>query len=307
MSGAARFATVGMFDGVHRGHLSLVRRLIDEAGERSLTPTVFTFDRHPLSLIAPDRAPALLTTVGEKAAKLRQAGVADVEVLSFDEALRALTAEEFLMMLRDRYGVKALLMGFNHRFGSDRISRIEDYEAIGLRLGVEIVRADELRDSSLPASVSSSAIRDALSRGDVAAAARMLGYNYKLWGKVVPGRQLGRTIGFPTANMEFADSGLMVPGAGVYAVDVTIPDGGCRRGMMNIGRRPTVDFSSRPAVTAEVHVIDWSGNLYGKEISVEFLDRIRDEMRFPDIDALRRRITADRDCALKITENARHC
>ena len=136
MSGAARFATVGMFDGVHRGHLSLVRRLIDEAGERSLTPTVFTFDRHPLSLIAPDRAPALLTTVGEKAAKLRQAGVADVEVLSFDEALRALTAEEFLMMLRDRYGVKALLMGFNHRFGSDRISRIEDYEAIGLRLGV---------------------------------------------------------------------------------------------------------------------------------------------------------------------------
>ena len=211
------------------------------------------------------------------------------------------------MMLRDRYGVKALLMGFNHRFGSDRISRIEDYEAIGLRLGVEIVRADELRDSSLPESVSSSAIRDALSRGDVAAAARMLGYNYKLWGKVVPGRQLGRTIGFPTANMEFADSGLMVPGAGVYAVDVTIPDGGCRRGMMNIGRRPTVDFSSRPAVTAEVHVIDWSGNLYGKEISVEFLDRIRDEMRFPDIDALRRRITADRDCALKITENARHC
>ena len=307
MSGAARFATVGMFDGVHRGHLSLVRRLIDEAGERSLTPTVFTFDRHPLSLIAPDRAPALLTTVGEKAAKLRQAGVADVEVLSFDEALRALTAEEFLMMLRDRYVVKALLMGFNHRFGSDRISRIEDYEAIGLRLGVEIVRADELRDSSLPESVSSSAIRDALSRGDVAAAARMLGYNYKLWGKVVPGRQLGRTIGFPTANMEFADSGLMVPGAGVYAVDVTIPDGGCRRGMMNIGRRPTVDFSSRPAVTAEVHVIDWSGNLYGKEISVEFLDRIRDEMRFPDIDALRRRITADRDCALKITENARHC
>ena len=307
MSGAARFATVGMFDGVHRGHLSLVRRLIDEAGERSLTPTVFTFDRHPLSLIAPDRAPALLTTVGEKAAKLRQAGVADVEVLSFDEALRALTAEEFLMMLRDRYGVKALLMGFNHRFGSDRISRIEDYEAIGLRLGVEIVRADELRDSSLPESVSSSAIRDALSRGDVAAAARMLGYNYKLWGKVVPGRQLGRTIGFPTANMEFADSGLMVPGAGVYAVDVTIPDGGCRRGMMNIGRRPTFDFSSRPAVTAEVHVIDWSGNLYGKEISVEFLDRIRDEMRFPDIDALRRRITADRDCALKITENARHC
>lgn len=306
MSGAARFATVGMFDGVHRGHLSLVRRLIDETRERSLTPTVFTFDRHPLSLITPDRAPALLTTVGEKAAKLRQAGVADVEVLSFDEALRALTAEGFLRMLRDRYGVKALLMGFNHRFGSDRISRIEDYEAIGLRLGVEIVRADELRDSSLPESVSSSAIRDALSRGDVAAAARMLGYHYSLRGKVVAGRQLGRTIGFPTANLEFADSGLMVPGAGVYAVDVTIPDGGCRRGMMNIGRRPTVDFSSRPAVTAEVHVIDWSGNLYGKEISVEFLDRIRDEMRFPDIEALRRRITADRDCALKI-ENARHC
>ena len=283
-----------MFDGVHRGHRALLDRLRREASVRGASPVVFTFDRHPLAHIAPERAPGALMTVSDKVDALKSAGIEDIEVLHFDEKLRSLTARQFLTMLHDDFGITALLMGFNHRFGSDRLDDLKQYEAIGQEIGIEIVRADELRDpAELSRAICSSSIREAIAEGDVTAAAKMLGRPFALRGKVVHGRQLGRTIGFPTANIEPSESALLVPRRGVYAVDVVLPGGERRRGMLNIGVRPTVDNSARPAPSVEVYIIDWHGDLYDKEIELEFIQRLRDERRFSDLDALRRQLALD--------------
>ena len=283
-----------MFDGVHRGHRALLDRLRREASVRGASPVVFTFDRHPLAHIAPERAPGALMTVSDKVDALKSAGIEDIEVLHFDEKLRSLTARQFLTMLHDDFGITALLMGFNHRFGSDRLDDLKQYEAIGQEIGIEIVRADELRDPvELSRAICSSSIREAIAEGDVTAAAKMLGRPFALRGKVVHGRQLGRTIGFPTANIEPSESALLVPRRGVYAVDVVLPGGDRRRGMLNIGVRPTVDNSARPVPSVEVYIIDWHGDLYDKEIELEFIKRLRDERRFSDLDALRRQLALD--------------
>lgn len=289
-----KIATVGMFDGVHRGHRALLERLHSEARQRGASTAVFTFDRHPLALIAPERVPATLMSLSDKIKALKESGADQIEVLHFDNDLRSLTARQFLKMLHDDYGVTALLMGFNHRFGSDRLDDLSEYERIGGELGIDIIRADELRDESLTErTICSSSIREAIAEGDVAAAAHMLGRPFAIQGKVIHGRQLGRTIGFPTANIEPSDGGLMTPLKGVYAVNVSLPDGERRRGMVNIGVRPTVDCSARPEISVEVYIADWEGDLYGKEIRLEFIKRLRDERRFPDIDSLRRQLTFD--------------
>lgn len=289
-----KIATVGMFDGVHRGHRALLDRLHTEASRRGMTATVFTFDRHPLAQIAPDRAPATLMSLDDKIESLKSSEVDDVEVLHFDSRLRSMTARSFLKMLHDDYGVGALLMGFNHRFGSDRLDDLSEYEKIGDEIGIEIVRADELRDATMTdRTICSSSIREAISEGDVTAAAHMLGRPFSLHGKVVHGKQLGRTIGFPTANIQPADPDLLIPLKGVYAVDVKLPDGLTRRGMVNIGVRPTVDSSARPKPSVEVYIVDWNKDLYNKDIRLDFIKRWRDERRFPDLDSLRRQLIVD--------------
>ena len=293
MSGAKSIATVGMFDGVHRGHRDLLRRLCDEADQRGLSPAVVTFDAHPLNLIAPDKAPLSLMTVDDKVAAIRAAGVDRVEVLTFDESLRKLTAKQFMERLRDRYDVAALLLGFNHRFGSDRIDDIAHYQSVGRELGMEVVRADELNDPTAPG-ICSSSIRLALSEGDVTSANAMLGRPYRLVGRVGCGHRLGRTIGFPTANIVALDPRQLIPARGVYAADVILPDGEKVRAMVNIGVRPTVDNSDRPETTVEVHLIDWTGDLYGVTLAVDFLARMRSEMHFPSIEALRSQLASDR-------------
>lgn len=297
MAASGKVATVGMFDGVHRGHRALLMRVIDEAKRRGAEAWVFTFASHPLALIAPEKAPSPLMTTTDKVNALKDAGVDGVEVLDFNEALRSLTAEEFLTMLRDRHGVSVLVMGFNHRFGRDRVSDIAHYQEIGSRLGIEIVRADELRDDVIDATICSSSIREAISEGDVRAAADMLGRPYALHGKVIEGKQLGRKIGFPTANVQLTDPAMLTPLKGVYAVDVTLPDGQKRRGMLNIGTRPTVDTAARPEVSIEVHIINWSGDLYGRDVTIEFLTRLRDEQRFPDLTALTHQLQKDKSLA----------
>lgn len=297
MSGTARIATVGMFDGVHLGHCSLLSDLKRLGDERGLVPTVFTFDRHPLGLISPDRAPSSLIPLAERIRRLHDAGVADVEVLTFDDKLRALDARSFITMLRDRYGVRAILMGFNHRFGSDRLQDFADYEAIGRELGVEIMRGEEWCGSEH--SVSSSSVRRALSEGDVKLAATMLGRPYGISGTVVGGHKIGREIGFPTANIRPDEATCQLPAPGVYAVDVTMPDGLVRRGMLNIGVRPTVDYSDSPELTIEVNIIDWDGDVYGNRLSLTFISRLRGEKRFEGIDELRRQLSLDRLAALQ--------
>ena len=290
-----RGAAVGMFDGVHLGHQSLVGELFTASLRRDLVPTAFTFDRHPLSVVSPGREPRLLTPFHTKIRLLRQAGATDVGVLHFDDGLRRLTSAEFLHMLRADYGVEMLLVGFNHRFGSDTDATFDHYAAIGAAEGIEVIRAAEFLLPGLDEKISSSAIRAALDRGDIAMANTMLGRPYSITGTVAHGRGIGHTIGFPTANVEPECPGLLIPAAGVY-IARCVTNGNDHKAIVNIGRCPTVTDGTRQ--TIEAHLIDFKADLYDTEMQVQFLSRLRDERKFPSLQALQAQLLADRKAAI---------
>lgn len=285
-----KIATVGMFDGVHLGHRWLINRLVSEGGKRGLSPLVITFGQHPLTVIAPQKAPKCLMPVTDRVERLMECGVDDVVVMDFDESLQKLTALQFIEMLRDNYDVRAILMGFNHHFGSDRLGSFEAYKEAGEACGVEIIRGDEL---SAKIGVSSSLIRRHLSAGDVESAAEMLGRSYEITGEVVHGKQLGRKLGFPTANIRPVDADQLIPAAGVYAVDVDLGYDVVRRAMLNIGVRPTVDKVPDAPMTMEAHIIDWEGDLYGHRVAMKFVKRLRDEKCFDSLDSLKTQLHSD--------------
>lgn len=289
-----------MFDGVHLGHRSLIASLIEDGRERGLSPVVFTFTTHPLALIDPAAAPMSLMPLGERIEELHRLGIEAVNVLEFTDDLRGMTAGMFMRLLRDEYDVRAVVIGFNHRFGSDRLSGVEAYRAAGRTVGVEVVRAGEWRMGEVDQDVSSSAIRSVLSAGDAVSAARMLGRPYRLYGRVIKGHQLGRRLGFPTANLEMVDPMQLLPAFGVYAVDVLIGDSEARRGMLNIGRRPTVDHDINAPRSVEVNIFDWSGDLYGQEIETDLLVRLRDERAFATLADLRSQLSEDRKQAMSV-------
>lgn len=275
-----RAAVTGTFDGVHLGHRFLLEGLRSRAAERGLQPLALTFTDHPLALMAPDRVPAELTSGAKRRALLEAEGV-EVEMLEFNEELRAMTAEEFLGMLNRRYGVELFLLGFNNRIGSDRAGA----EALAGRKigGVEVVAALEHPDMV----VSSSRIRGALAEGDVEAAARMLGRPYALDGTVVSGRQLGRTIGFPTANIEPSPRAA-IPAVGVYAGRML-----GHKAVVNVGRRPTVEGRNDAPLSIEAHLLDFSGDLYGRTVELEFTRRLRGEKKFASLEELKSAIRKD--------------
>lgn len=292
-----RFAAIGMFDGVHLGHRYLwhhIKALARECGGSTLA---VSFVDHPMQLIAPDRSPRMLTTAAQRQQLLHQAGADEVVMLDFNEQIRRMTAAEFVEMLHERYGVTDLVMGFNNSIGSDRVSGRQGCTTLSAATGMAIHIAGECDKRTADGHpLSSSSVRQALQQGDVAAAAAVLGRTYSLTGLVVHGHHVGTGIGYPTANLRPADSTLLVPKAGVYAVDVTLPDGSRRRGMLNIGRRPTIaDGDSR--TTIEVHIIDFTGNLYGRSVTVEFRKRLRDERQFDSLEALRTQLAADLQAA----------
>lgn len=282
MSGRA--AAVGTFDGVHRGHMAVLVEVRDQAAQHGLEPVALTFDRHPLSVIAPERTPPALATPGAKSDLLRRAGVTPV-VVPFDESLRALTAAEWMRKMHDDYGVTHLVVGYDNTFGSDGVSlSLADYRRLGAEAGITVVGAPYIEG------VSSSAIRKALAAGDVEVAAAMLGRPYTLGGHVVTGNRLGRTIGFPTANLKPLP-GLAVPADGVYSATALLPDGTRRKAVVNIGVRPTVRRGEDR--TVEAHILDWEGDIYGMQMSLAFAHRLRDEKKFNSIEALRRQIAED--------------
>lgn len=286
---AGLVATIGMFDGVHAGHRHLLGQLTDEAHRRGLESGVITFRQHPTHLLTPDCPVQLITTPHERDCLLRGEGVDRVVMLDFTEELRALTSEEFMRMLRDRYAVRALLIGFNHRFGSDRAHGFTDYQNMGRKLGIDVVLATEVPDVK----VSSSIIRRLISGGRIEKATGLLGRNFRFEGIIVAGRQLGRTIGFPTANIRPLHPELILPGAGVYAGKLSIEDGATRLdAMVNIGWRPTVN-SDIHDVTIEAHLLDFEGVIYGREVTLEFCNRLRDERRFSSVEALRAQLIHD--------------
>lgn len=291
MSDKGHIAVIGTFDGVHRGHRFLLEKLRSHGKATGLSPMVVTFAAHPLSVVRPDAAPKLLTTLPERLKLLGEAGIGDVVVLPFDDVLRQMSAREFMTMLRDRHGVKALLVGFNHRFGCDKLEGLADYRRIGCEIGVDVTKADEYKPADGVA-ISSSAIRKNILDGDVAAAARSLGRSYSIAGTVGRGKQLGRTIGFPTANVKDVDSDKILPATGVYAATVTV-DNRLRRAVVNVGHRPTVDCSIDAPLSIEAHIPGFEGDLYGCPVEVAFDERIRGERRFHSLDELRSQIALD--------------
>lgn len=288
----ARIAAIGTFDGVHRGHRSVLKILTDYAAHRGLEPVVITFSRHPLAHIDPSREPSELTPLWKKRNLLKETGVKPL-VLEFDEPLRATTAREWMKKLRDEFDVEALVVGYDNTFGCDGLNlSLEDYCRLGEETGILVIPAEEIKG------VSSSAIRKAVKSGEIEKAAEMLGRPYSITSRVVGGNRLGRTMGFPTANLELTGKEA-IPRPGVYAGIVkTLDDGRKYPAMINVGTRPTLMRGDDLVI--EAHLIDWKGDLYGKEITVRFLKKLRDEKKFDSIDTLRQQLEKDRDMVKEI-------
>ena len=291
----ARMATIGTFDGVHRGHQAVLMELKSMSETLGLDPMVVTFDRHPLELIDSERAPRLLMRRRDRSDALRQI-VPYLAEIKFDEAVRRMTAAEFMAMLRDEHGVKALMLGFNHRFGSDGLQRFEQFEAEAKKLGMAVCQGvEQLSDDGR---LSSTIIRQSLLDGNVESAAKCLTRPYRIVGHVTTGKQLGRQIGFPTANLVPCEQRQLVPKAGVYACKATCENGYRYLAMVNIGVRPTVDSSGH--TTIEAHLFDFDGDLYGTTVALDFMKRIRDERSFPSLEALTAQLHEDAEFTRKL-------
>lgn len=295
-----RIASIGMYDGVHRGHRRIIDFLKEEGEKRGLAPTVVTFRQHPLSIVRPEDAPLQLGTVAQKMQWLAEAGIDDCILLDFSEQMRRLTARQFLKRLKTQYDVDALVVGFNNRMGHDRVGSIEKLREIGAELEMEILAAPALHSGPLP--ISSSSVRRLLCNGNLKSANNMLGRPYAIEGTVVSGKRLGRTLGYPTANIAPTLDNVQLPTPGVYAVGVTLSDGTRRYGMANVGYRPTVDGDTSPTLSIEVNIFDFLGYLYDQTLVVEFVERIRSERRFATLEKLKSALAADERKAREIFE-----
>lgn len=286
-----RIAAVGMWDGVHAGHRFLIDYMKVEAAYTGLTPSVITFDSHPLSVVRPLEAPLLINTFEQRMENLEKAGVQDCILLDFNEKVRRMSAKDFLKMLRKDYNVCKLVVGFNNRFGHDRVDGIEQYRKIASELDMEIIAAPEYKGEGAP--ISSSGIRQLINEGRMKEVSSRLGYHFTMHGMVVDGNKVGRTIGFPTANIRVNETSI-IPVSGVYAAWVTTPDGIRRKAMVNIGFRPTVTSSdSKIEMSIEVHILNFVGYLYGEELKLEIVDRLRAEKKFSSLRRLRSRLESD--------------
>ena len=281
-----KVATIGFFDGVHLGHNYLLEQLKSEAQQRNMQSVVVTFANHPRLFFDPNCGLKQLTLSDEKVALLQQKGVDEVVMLQFDEQLSRLTSRQFMQLLVEKYGVKVLLMGYDHRFGSDRSTSFDEYVEFAQQIGLEVKRCAGFSSSDVM--VSSSKVRKALELWNISLANELLGYNYFIRGTVVDGKKIGRQLGFPTANLQ-VDSLKMLPSDGVYVVEV-VAEGQTHKGVLNIGLRPTLSTANR---TVEVHIIDFAGNLYGKEIEVHFINFLRHEMKFSSLEELKEQIKKD--------------
>ena len=295
-------ATIGFFDGVHRGHKFLIKSVIDRAAEYGLQSAVITFDRHPRLVLHKEFQPRLLTTNDEKLRLLAATGVNRCEMLRFDEQTASLSAYDFMKtVLRGRLNVRRLITGYDNRFGHNRAEGFDDYVRYGLELGMEVERAEAFVLNGV--NVSSSVVRSFLSAGETDMASMCLGYHYKIVGTVVSGYHEGRKLGFPTANIDIEDKLKLVPEAGVYAVRVRIGDEPeLLDGMMNIGTRPTFDGTE---TTLEVNIFGFGGDIYGRKITVEFHRRLREERKFGSVYKLMDQLKADREEACRVLADER--
>ena len=290
-------ATIGMFDGVHKGHRFVLSHVCDYAKKWGLQSMVITFDRHPREVVQTDWKPLLLTTNDERMQLLAETGINYVKVLHFTPEMAALSAHDFMVMMKEQLGVKVLLMGYDNRFGHNRQDTFEDYVRYGKEIGMKVEQLTSLCqqpivNSQLP-EISSSVIRRLLTEGNVKDAALCLSHPYSIKGMVVKGEHIGTELGYPTANLLPSDSRKLIPVPGVYAVKCQLLMANSQQltGMMNIGTRPT--FGTNPQ-TLEVHILDYEGDLYGQEIRVSFIERLRDERRFDNLEELKAQLDEDK-------------
>lgn len=284
-------ATVGFFDGVHRGHQYLIGQVVDEAHRFGLTSTVITFDRHPRQVLHKDYQPRLLSTLDEKLQLLSLTGIDNVVVLHFTPAMAALTARQFMQdVLSRQLRVQRLVIGYDNRFGHDRSEGFDDYVNYGAEIGITVTRSQPLLLHSVK--ISSSVVRSFLQEGEVDMARQCLGYPYTLIGRVVDGVKEGRELGYPTANIEVTDAEKLIPAQGVYGV-LASAEGLMANmpAMTNIGTRPTFDGQR---VTIETHILHFHRNLYGKILRLAFCHRIRSERKFASAVQLARQLDEDR-------------
>ena len=293
-------ATIGFFDGVHRGHRYLIEQVCEAAAERGLASAVVTFPIHPRRVMQSDFHPQLLTTCDEKVRLLERAGIDACIMMDFTPQLAALSARQFLALLKEQYRIEALVIGYDHRFGHNRAEGFAEYAAYGQELGMEVLPArayylNRSEGQGAGSDVSSSGIRRLLQAGDVKAAAQALGYRYFLQGRVVGGYRVGHRIGFPTANLCVNNPDKLIPADGVYAVWADV-DGHRYGGMLCIGTRPTLANGSDRSI--EVHLFDFQADIYERPLTLSFVQRTRDEQKFASVDLLVAQLHRD-ECEIR--------
>lgn len=287
--GRGSVVTVGTFDGVHRGHLDVLARLVERARALELPSVVITFEPHPLQIVHPEIAPPLLTTFGEKLEVIAQTGVCRAAVLPFTPSLAALSAEEFVDdVLIARFGMCELLVGHDHGFGRGRLGDTTVLQAMGRERGFGVTVLEPVATGD-GAAVSSTGIRRAIQEGDLARAAELLGRPYSVCGHVVGGDRRGRLLGYPTINLETPPSQKLLPPDGVYAARVQTPQGAFG-GMLNLGPRPTFGDLER---RIETHILDASHDWYGAPVRIDFVARLRGTQAFAGAEALMAQIAQD--------------
>lgn len=285
--------TIGTFDGVHIGHKLILEKLIQNAKERDCESVVLTFFPHPRMVLQESSDVKLINTIEEKSELIGKIGIENLIIHPFDQKFSRLTAEEFVKtILVDALHIKKIIIGYDHRFGRNRTANIDDLIVFGKQYDFEVeqISAQQINDNA----VSSTKIRNAILEGNISLANKYLGYNYTFSGEVVKGKQLGRTIGFPTANIQIKESYKLIPKNGVYIVKSNYNDKTIF-GMMNIGNRPTVNGENQ---TIEVNFLNFNEDIYNQIISVEILEFVRDEQKFDSLNALKEQLKNDEHTSL---------
>jgi len=283
--------TIGTFDGVHLGHQKIIKRLVELKEKQGGEIVLFTFDPHPRKILFPEQKDLkLITTTDEKCAVLKQFGVDHVLVFPFTKEFSQMQAQDYISnIIVKGLKTKTLVIGYDHRFGSNREGNIETLKQLSeiYNFNVEEIPAQEINQLN----VSSTRIRKAIDEGDIKTANEFLGYRFFISGTVVKGKQLGRTIGYPTANIFIEDKDKLTPKIGVYAVNVEVK-GNTHKGMLNIGTNPTTDLDN--TIKIEVNIFDFDKDIYGEKIKVEFVKRIRNEEKFANLDELKQALANDK-------------
>ena len=294
--------SIGFFDGVHRGHQHLIGQLKKQARSLGLSTSIITFSAHPGKIVQNNRSVKLLNSFDERIQQLASTGIDYCYVISFTKEFSEISAEDFIKeKLHKQLKVKMLMVGYDHKFGKGRTHEFLDYLEYGKDCGVIVKKAERLQNEEV--SVSSTKIRNDLKEGDVENAAKMLSYNYSLEGTVITGNKLGRTIHFPTANIEPTEKDKLIPLEGVYAVWAYV-DNQKYSGMAYIGKRPT--FSSQGEDRIEVHIFDFNKDIYGKKLRFEFINFLRQDVSFGGIEELRKQLEKDKEKATQRLSNSIH-